>query len=185
MKTALLVIDIQNDYFPGGKMELAEMSYAAENSKRIISHFRKNNWPVIFIKHLAVKPTAAFFIPDSAGAEIHESVRPLDTETVIIKNFPNSFRNTSLHQKLQFMQVSDLVICGAMTHMCVDTTTRAANDLGYLCTIITDACAARDLTFNGQVVCASEVQLAYMAAINGSFGMVISTNEYIESVESD
>jgi len=181
MKPTLLVIDIQNDYFPEGKMELSEMDSAAGNAKNLISFFRKNNWEVVFIQHLAIKPTASFFIPGTFGAEIHESVRPLENETVIVKNYPNSFRNTNLHQHLQMAQAFDLVICGAMTHMCVDTTTRAAADLGYSCTLISDACATRDLTFNDQQVSAVDVQIAYLAAIDGTFANVISTDQFQNS----
>ena len=179
MNPALLVVDIQNDYFPGGKMELSEMKSVAGNAKSLISFFRKNNRKVVFIQHLAVKPTAGFFIEGTFGAEIHESIRPVEDETVIIKNYPNSFRNTNLHQYLQMFQVSDLVICGAMTHMCIDTTTRAAADLGYSCTLIFDACATRDLVFNDQKVMAADVQLAYMAALNGTFATILSTKQFL------
>ena len=89
---ALLVIDVQNDYFPGGTMELVEMELAARNVRELLSIFRKNNWPIVFIQHLALKPTASFFIPDTFGAGIHESIQPFENEMIIIKHFPNSFR---------------------------------------------------------------------------------------------
>jgi len=180
MKPTLLVVDIQNDYFQGGKMELVDMESAAGNAKELISLFRKNCWEVVFIQHLAVKPTASFFIHGTYGAEIHESIHPIEVETVIIKNYPNSFRDTNLHQHLQTSQVTDLVICGAMTHMCIDTTTRAAADLGYSCTLISDACATRDLVFNNQKVTAANVQLSYMAALDGTFATVISTKQFLD-----
>ena len=181
MKPTLLLIDIQNDYFSGGKMELVKMDEATENAQKLLSHFRKNKLPIVFIQHLATKPNASFFIPDTSGAEIHNSIRPLDNETVIIKNFPNSFRNTNLQEHLWSLNSTSLVICGAMSHMCIDTTTRAATDLGYSCTLIFDACATRDLVFNDQKVKAADVQTAYMAALNGSFAQVISTNQFLEA----
>jgi len=181
MKPTLLLIDIQNDYFSGGKMELVEMETATKNAKRILSYFRKNNLPIVFIQHLATKPNASFFIPDTSGAEIHESIRPLENETVIIKNFPNSFRNTNLYQHLQSLNSTDLVICGAMSHMCIDTTTRAAADLGFSCTLIHDACATRDLVFNDQKAKAADVQIAYMASLNGTFAQVISAEQFLNS----
>ncbi|BBE15973.1 isochorismatase [Aquipluma nitroreducens] len=182
MKPILLLIDIQNDYFSGGKMELIKMDEATENAQKLLSHFRKNKLPIVFIQHLATKPNASFFIPGTSGAEIHNSIRPLDNETVIIKNFPNSFRNTNLQEHLQSLNSTNLVICGAMSHMCVDTTTRAATDLGYSCTLIADACATRDLVFNDQKVKAADVQIAYMAALNGTFAQVISTDQFMESM---
>ena len=185
MKPALLVIDIQNDYFPGGKMELFGMELAAANAGQLIDLFRKNNWPVIFIQHLASNPRASFFIPETPGAEIHESVRPSENEKVIIKNYPNSFRNTELQAHLQPLQQTELVVCGAMSHMCVDTTVRAAFDLGYACTLISDACATRDLVFNDQKVKAVNVQLAYMAALNGTFAEVITTRQFSSRIHND
>jgi nicotinamidase-related amidase len=183
MKPTLLIIDIQNDYFKGGKMELVEMDIAAENAQKLIFYFRKNNLPIVFIQHLTTKPNASFFIPGTSGAEIHKSVRPLENETVIIKNFPNSFLNTNLNQHLQSLNSTDLVICGAMSHMCIDTTTRAATDLGFSCTLINDACATRDLVFNDQKVKAADVQTAYMAALNGTFAKVFSTEQFLNATE--
>ena len=184
MNPTLLIIDIQNDYFPGGEMELVKMDEAAGNAQKLLYYFRKNNLPIVFIQHLATKPNASFFIPETSGAEIHQSIRPLDNETVIVKNFPNSFRNTNLNQHLQASNSKDLVICGAMSHMCIDTTTRAAADLGYSCTLISDACATRDLVFNDQKVKASDVQIAYMAALNSTFAQVISTDQFLVTTSS-
>ena len=179
MNPTLLIIDIQNDYFPGGKMELAGMQEAAINAKHIITYFRNNGWPVIFIQHIAIKLNATFFIQDTEGIKIHSSVKPLENETVIVKNYPNSFRDTSLSSHLNRMQTTDLVICGAMSHMCIDTTTRAAFDLGYSCKLISDACATKDLKYNDQLVKANDVQTAFMAALNGTFAQVVTTNEYL------
>lgn len=164
-------------------MELVEMAQAAENAKTLISGFRKKNFPIIFIQHLAVKPNASFFIPGTSGAEIHDSIQPQENETIIVKNYPNSFRNTNLNEYLKALDANNLIICGAMTHMCIDTTVRAAFDLGYSCTVISDACATRDLQFNGEKVKASEVQTAFLAALNGTFANVVSTGQYLGNTE--
>lgn len=181
MKPTLLIVDIQNDYFTGGKMELTGMDAACENASKLLSWFRGKNYPVVFIQHLATKPNATFFIPGTSGAEIHQSIMPFSNETVIIKHFPNSFRETSLQQFLEQYGLTELVICGAMTHMCIDTTTRAAADLGYSCKLIADACATRDLVFDGKKVQADQVQTAYLAALNGSFAQVVSTEQFLAS----
>ena len=178
----LLLIDIQNDYFPGGKMELVNMDSAAVNAALLLSLFRNRKWPVVHVQHLATKPNASFFIPGSSGAEIHTSVFPMKKEPIIQKNFPNSFRQTNLLELLRARPWNDLVICGAMSHMCIDTTARAASDLGFKVTLIHDACATRDLAFNGQTVEASQVHAAYMAALNGSFAHVISASEYLKEI---
>lgn len=182
MNPLLLLIDIQNDYFSEGAMELAGMDKAAQNAQQLLRFFREKSLPVVFIQHIAVRANATFFLPGTYGAEIHEAVKPLKNETIIVKNFPNSFRETGLDERLRSMNISDLVICGAMSHMCIDTTTRAAKDLGYSSKLISDACATRDLVYNNQVVKAADVQLAYMAALNGSFAEVITTSQFLNEV---
>lgn len=182
MNPTLLIVDIQNDYFAGGKMELVGMDAACANTLKLLTIFRENHYPVIFIQHLATKPNATFFIPETTGAEIHHSIKPQNDETVIIKHYPNSFRETNLHQYLQEQGLTELIICGAMTHMCIDTTTRAATDLGYTCTLIGDACATRDLVFDGKLAPANQVQTAYLAALNGTFANVVSTGHFVNTI---
>jgi Amidases related to nicotinamidase len=182
MKPTLLIVDVQNDYFPGGKMELFEMNAAAANIAILLAYFRKNQLPVIFIQHIATRPNATFFLPETQGAEIHDSIRPTDLEPVFVKHYPNSFRETRLDEYLHKENLRELVICGAMSHMCIDTTTRAAFDLGYSCTVIADACATRDLSYNNESVDATRVHLSFMAALNGTFANVISTEKYLEMI---
>jgi len=179
MSIALLLIDIQNDYFPGGTMELAHATAAATAASALLEAFRARKLPVVHIQHLAVRAGATFFLPGTAGAEIHASVRPLPGETVFQKHFPNSFRQTPLLEHLRRTNISRLVIAGMMTHMCIDTTTRAASDLGFSCLLAHDACATRALTFNGQQVSAENVQTAFLAALNGLFARVMSSSEIL------
>ena len=174
MTTALLIIDIQNDYFPGGAMELVQPDKAAEQAAQLLAAFRERALPVFHVQHLSTRAGATFFIPDTPGAAIHASVAPRAGETLITKNFPNAFRATTLLDALRAAQVSKLVVAGMMTHMCVDTTVRAAADLGFACSLAQDACATRDLAFGGEQVPAKAVQLAYLAALNGAFANVQS-----------
>ena len=179
MTQALLVIDIQNDYFPGGKMELVGSEAAGKVAGQIQSLFRSRNQPVINVQHVARSQSATFFLPDTNGVEIHSLVVPIPGEEVVIKHFPNSFRETNLLELLNQLNISELTIVGMMTHMCVDTTVRAANDLGFKVTLIADACATADLSFDGKVTKAAEVQTAYLAAIDGSFGDVIHSSKIL------
>jgi len=179
MKSCLLLIDLQNDYFPGGSMELVGAEQAADNARRLMRHFRKAPVPILHIQHLAVRPGATFFLPDTLGAEIHPMVAPGEGEKVITKHFPNSFRETTLLTTLQELGVGELTICGAMSHMCIDATTRAAFDLGFSCTVAEDACATRDLVFNGQNVSSTQVHAAFMAALAVPYAKVVSTEEII------
>ena len=101
METALILIDIQNDYFPGGNMEVPGSLQASLRACEVLDLFRKRAMPVIHVRHLSVRPGATFFLPGSRGAEIHENVRPLSTEALIEKNYPNSFRDTPLREILE------------------------------------------------------------------------------------
>ncbi|MDD2465841.1 MAG: cysteine hydrolase family protein [Desulfobulbus sp.] len=182
MTIALLLIDIQNDYFPGGAMENVGSSSAASQAGKILATFRQKALPVIHIQHFATRAGATFFLPDTVGAEIHGSVRPIANEPVFAKHFPNSFRETPLLEHLHAGGISRLLIAGMMTHMCIDTTTRAAADLGFSCSLAYDACATRSLSFNGVQVSAESVQVAYLAALNGLFAKVASTNELLAAL---
>ncbi len=177
MAIALLLIDIQNDYFPGGAMEVVGAEAAAAQAATLLAAFRQRVYPIVHIQHVSVRPGAKFFLPDTPGVAIHESVRPAAGEMIVQKNFPNSFRNTPLLELLRDRGVKELVIAGMMTHMCVDTTTRAASDLGFSCSLAHDACATKALSFNGVHVEAAGVHAAYLAALNGLFARVLSARE--------
>ncbi len=184
MNNGLIVIDAQNDYFKGGRMELVGMEEATKNCQLLIERFRESNMPIFHIQHLSVQEGATFFIPDSEGCEIHNDVKPEDGESVVQKHYPNSFRDTTLNALLKEAEITDLVVCGAMSHMCVDTTVRAAFDLGYRCTVISDACATRNLEFDGKIIDSVEVHAAFMASLQAPFATVLTTQEYLNSKES-
>jgi nicotinamidase-related amidase len=177
MHTALLLIDIQNDYFPGGAMELAGSVEAGQRAATLLAAFRRTGRPVIHVQHISTRPGATFFLPDTPGAEIHPCVAPQEGETIVRKHFPNSFRETPLLEHLRESKITSLVIAGMMTHMCVDTTTRAAADLGFSCQLAHDACATRALSFGGSTVAAADVQTAFVASLNGFFAKVQSAGD--------
>jgi nicotinamidase-related amidase len=179
MKTALLLIDIQNDYFPGGTMELVGSTEAGNNAEQILARFREQGEPLVHIQHISTRPDASFFLPDTAGAAIHPSVEPAPGEVVITKHFPNSFRNTALADQLQNRQINHLVVAGMMTHMCVDATVRAAFDLGFRCTVLHDACATRDLSFASTAVPAHQVHAAFLAALEAVYAEVLSVDAFL------
>ena len=180
MKPGLILIDIQNDYFAGGNMELSGMQRAAGNAKRLLVSFRDAKLPLFHIQHIATQPAATFFQPNTTGVEINENVFPQSGEIVIKKHFPNSFRETGLLENLKNSRVEVVVICGAMSHMCIDATTRAAFDLGFNCIVIEDACATRDLQHKGESIEASKVHGAFMSALSAIYARVISADEYLD-----
>lgn len=171
-KKALIVVDIQNDYFPGGKMELVGSTDAAAVAVSVKASFKAKGLPVFMIQHIAKSPTATFFLPDTSGVEIHKSVNLAAGDQLVVKHFPNAFRETELLDKLRSQSITEVTIVGMMTHMCIDTTTRAASDLGFKVELIGNACATRSLEHDGITVAAKDVQAAYLAALDGSFATV-------------
>lgn len=178
-KQALIVIDLQNDYFPDGKWTLHRVEEAARNAAKLIEAFRARNELVVHIRHEFTSDDAPFFAPGSEGAKIHPSVKPRDGEPVILKHYINSFRETNLKSVLDANAIDQLVICGAMSHMCVDGCTRAAVDFGYPTTVVHDACASRNLEFEGVVVPAEHAHAAFMAALKFGYATTCSTNEFM------
>jgi len=179
MSTALLLIDIQNDYFPGGKMALEGSVEAGARAGELLAAFRRAGRPVIHIQHFSLYPGATFFLPATPGVEIHPCVAPQAGEPVIEKHFPNSFRETTLLATLREKGIDELLIAGMMTHMCVDATVRAACDLGLRCRVASDACATRTLAFSGEPVPAAHVQGAFLAALQGMYATVGTAAEVL------
>ena len=179
MKKALLIIDVQNDYFEGGRSELHNPLAALGNIEKILDAFRKENQPVIHVQHINTRVGAAFFLPDTDGVLIHKNLTPRDTEYIVIKHAPNSFLGTNLLSILKENDITELVICGMMSHMCVDTTTRACMDYNIKATLLEDACATKNLSFNGKTIPAETVQNTFMASLNGMFAKVIKTSEFL------
>ena len=178
-KRGLIVIDLQNEYLPSGKLPLSGIEAAAANAARVIADARTRNIPVFHIRHEFANGEAPVFVPGTDGVEIQPAVAPAGDETVIVKNHINAFRGTDLQQQLDAQGVEEVVIVGAMTHMCVDACVRAAVDMGYPATILHDACATLDLEFNGVSVPAAQVHAAMMAAFEFGHGTVTSTQAYL------
>jgi nicotinamidase-related amidase len=153
-KTALLIIDIQDFYFPGGKSALVEPVKAADNAAKLLDHFRKEKMLVIHVRHNAEQ-----------GGKINDIVKPLPEEKVFSKDEVNCFAGTDLEEYLKTNKTDTLVICGMQTHMCVEAATRAAKDLGFKCILIHDACATKDLKFGDKVIKAEDVHFSTLATL--------------------
>ena len=172
---ALLIIDVQNDYFEGGKSELYNSKVALQNIEKVLMIFRQRNLPVIHVQHINTREGATFFLPNTDGVLIHKNITPLESEYIVTKHAPNSFFETNLLDIMKENNINDLVICGMMSHMCIDTTTRACKDFGIKVTLLNDACATKDLSFNGEIIPAETVHNTFMASLNGMFANVIKT----------
>jgi nicotinamidase-related amidase len=149
-------------------------------ARRLLDFFRERRWPIVHVQHVSTRRGATFFLPDTSGVEIHASVRPLEHEPLVVKHFPNGFRETDLLARLQQQGVKALVIAGMMTHMCIDATARSAADLGFECSVVGDACGTRRLTIDERQVAASDVQTAFLAALHGTYGRVIDVDRLLK-----
>ncbi len=177
MSRALVIVDIQNDYFPGGAHPVVGPEAAAAAAERVLAGFRDRGEQVIHVQHVWDAPDAPFMKPGTLGVEIRESVAPVAGEPVVQKAHPNAFLETSLEQELRAGGVDHVVVCGMMTSMCVDATVRAAVDLGFQATVVQDACAAPDLEFAGETIPARAVHGAFLAALADGYAEVRSADE--------
>lgn len=176
---ALIIVDLQNDYFAGGAFPLDGIDAAAANAAQVLAASRRNGDMIIHIQHQTLSPEAGFFLPGTKGVEINAAVRPAEGETVVVKNYPNAFRATALKEILDGAGIEEVVIVGAMSHMCIAATGRAAADFGYRTTVIHDACATRALEFEGVVTPSAQVHAANMAALAFGYAEVIATRDHI------
>jgi nicotinamidase-related amidase len=181
MRSAFIIVDIQNDYFKGGNYELYKPERAASNAKRVLDYYRKKGLPVYHVQHISSREGSTFFLPGTEGAEIHEIVKPQLGEKVYVKHTPNSFFDTGLADELTDHHIEHITVCGMMSHMCIDTTVREAAGLGIVVTLLHDACATKDLIWENTTIPADTVHGAFMAAIQGLFANVISTQEFLDN----
>ncbi|ACB94889.1 isochorismatase family protein [Beijerinckia indica] len=178
-KRALIIVDLQNDYFAGGKFTLVGIDAAAANAARLLDAARAAGDLVVHVRHEFPSADAPFFVPGSHGAEINKSVLNRDSEPVVLKNSINAFRGTALKEILDHNGIDEVVIAGAMSHICIDAITRAAVDFGYKATVVHDAVATRDLEFNGIIVPAAQAHAAFMAALGFAYATLLSTDELL------
>jgi len=177
METALLLIDIQNDYFVGGRNPLVNAEKAAEQAARALVYFRGKNLPIFHVQHISLQDGATFFLPDTDGCKIYQGVFPVQGESVIVKHTPDSFFQTDLHEQLTALNIKQLYICGMMSHMCIDTSVRAAKRLGFSVRVLEDACATKDLVWNDETIPADIVHKTFMASLKGTFATVMKTSQ--------
>jgi nicotinamidase-related amidase len=177
MADALVVIDIQNEYFPGGALPLPHAERAASRASEAIDAARAAGLPVVHIRH-EEPGSDQWFVPGSQGAATHSAVAPADGELVVVKHHPNSFLQTDLAERLAALGAGRVAFCGMMTSMCVDATVRAAADLGLDPVLVDDACAAPDLEHRGRHIPSDEVHAAFCGALSDEIATVLGTRDF-------
>ena len=168
-KSALLLIDIQDFYFPGGKSALVEPEKAALNAAMLLERFRNRKLLVVHVRHNS-----------GPAGKINDIVRPLSDEKIISKSEVNCFKGTDLDEFLRYREIDTIVICGMQTHMCVEAATRAASDLGYKCILIHDACATKDIKFADRIIKSEDVHYSTLSTLR-SYAIVESTEDFLVS----
>ena len=184
MSTALLLLEIQNDYFPNGRIPLEKSYEASVKAQAVLYAYRERQLPVIHVQHISTHPDATYLLPCTKGAEFYSSVQPVKNEMIIKKHYPNSFKDTSLLNYLKKNQIKHLIICGMMTHLTVDATVRAAYDLGFSCTVLADACASLELAFNQTSITAQNVHYAFLAAFTPTYAAILNSDDFLQKTQA-
>lgn len=185
MKEALVLVEFQNDYYPNGRAPLMHSLEASQHTQKVLRHFRDHALPVIHVQQISTHPTADHFLPSTNGAKFHTGLEPIKNELVIKKHYPNAFKDTYLLNHLKKQGIKHLIICGMTTQHAIDATVRAARDLGFVCTILADCCAGKELSIEHRTVSATDVNLTFLAALQSTYAKISSTQDYLQSMQED
>lgn len=178
-KRAVIIVDLQKDYLASGSFALSGIDAATENAVRVVEAARRKGDRIVHVHHVAKEAASPLFAPGTEGIEPIPAITPKDGDAVVVKNYPNSFRETTLQEILQSNGIEDVVLVGAMSDVCIDATARAAADLGYGLTVVHDACATRDKVFGELVVPAAQVHATIMSALEFGYGKVTTTADFL------
>jgi nicotinamidase-related amidase len=182
MKRALLVIDVQNEYFPGGLLPVSYPQGSMENILNVIETAQLNGVMVIVIQHTAPQPGSKTFVKDSWGWTLHDSIKNNGYDYLIEKNLPGSFTGTNLEDILKENGIDTVAISGYMTQMCCDTTARQAFHLGYSVEFLSDATGTLDISNYAGKVTAEELHRSILVTQAMRFSKVLSTDDWIKSL---
>lgn len=183
VKKALLVIDVQNEYFTG-KMPVTYPPGSFNKILQAVEAANQNNIPVILIRHEATQQAAAF-VKGSRGWGIREELLEKEYVRIFDKDLPGSFTGTGLEDYLKGMGIDTIVICGYMTQMCCDTTARQAVHLGFSVEFLSDATGTLDVSNDAGKITAEELHKAILIIQAMRFSKVISTDEWIKKYRKE
>ncbi len=178
MKQALLVIDVQNEYFTG-KLPVSYPHGSFENILKVMDEATKHGIPVIVIQHTAKAPDSPTFRKGSHEWELHPRVASRPHDLYIEKQLPGSFTGTHLEPWLMEKGIDTLVIAGYMTQMCCDTTARQAFHLGFAVEFLSDATGTLSITNAAGAVKDEELHRAILVAQQAKFSKVMNTEEWL------
>jgi nicotinamidase-related amidase len=176
--TALIVVDVQrafDEWEAAGKRR--NNPDAVARIVDLLAAFRQRRAPIFHIRHQGTRPTSSFR-PEGTGYPVKDEARERDGEPVIVKRVNSAFIGTDLESRLRAAGIRTLVICGATTNHCVETTTRMAGNLGF------DACLVRDATWtfdrigpDGDTHAAEAIHAMTLSNLNGEFARIVTASE--------
>lgn len=183
--TVLIVIDVQrafDQWEAAGKRR--NNPGAVARIVELLAAFRASGAPIFHIRHQGTSPNSSF-LPDGTGYPVKDEAREKDGEPVLVKRVNSAFIGTDLESRLRAANIKTLVICGATTNHCVETTTRMAGNLGF------DACLVRDATWtfdrvgpDGDQHSAEDIHAMSLANLNGEFARIVSAAEVIKALKA-
>lgn len=178
-KTAIVTIDIQLDYFRGGRFPLFRAKAAARKAALVLAEGRSRGLPIFHVRHEGLDPKGRFLVRGTKGTELHPLLGvPADGgEPIVVKHKPDSFLETDLEERLRAAGVDRVVWMGMMSWMCVDTTVRSARAKGFEGVLVEDACAAGWLLHGGLPVFPWSSHRAFMAALGSAFAKLVRAKD--------
>jgi nicotinamidase-related amidase len=181
MKRALLVIDVQNEYFTG-KLPISYPEGSLVNTLKSIDYANKFNIPVILIQHTAPQKDSKTFVKGSSEWQLHSEVLKRRHNCIIEKSLPGSFTGTNLDELLKPRGIDTTVVTGYMTQMCCDTTARQAMHLGYSVEFLSDATGTLNISNYAGEIKAGELHKAILITQAMRFSKVMTTDEWIQTI---
>lgn len=177
-ETAVLVIDIQNDYWKPPRLPRESF---IRTTRELIEFCRNQGAKIVYIKHASEKPTATSFKEGTEGFEIYRELTPHPGDPIIIKHTPGSFYQTNLDEVLKGSNIKNLIITGIQTQKCCDTTTREASARKYNCFFVTDAVETFDFKgVNDEVIDRDLIAKVTFATLKNGFATVLPFHELKE-----
>ena len=178
MKEALLVIDVQNEYFTG-RLPETHPAGSLDNILKAMDWAHEGRVPVIVIRHTSTAPEATTFRKGTSGWELQAEIKRRHADVIMEKTLPGSFTGTSLDDWLQKRSIATVSIAGYMTQMCCDTTARQAFHRNYAVNFLADATGTLDITNHAGSISAADLHRAILVTQQQRFARVMPTDEWI------
>lgn len=183
--TALLVIDVQKGFLQReANGERRNNPAAVSNMTRLLDAFRSRGMPVIHIRHASTNP-GSLLRPELPGFASMDETRETGDEPVLVKSVNSGFIGTDLEQRLRNAAIETVVLVGATTNHCVETTTRMAGNLGFDARLVEDACYTFDRTgHSGRRESAEDIHAMTLSNLDGEFATIETTDSLLAALET-